>query len=151
MKYIKITLAIACMFAMSCATATFTNFETGEQFTGTFTDGMGTGGKCKVTMPDGQELKGRYSGLRGHESISFGSGSANTFATASNGNSVSAFGNSFGSTYSAGGRGTAHAMLKSTTPGSKLMMEIWAKYNTVSGGGFGEARTNDGRTYSVDF
>jgi hypothetical protein len=157
MKYLLL-LTIAAILS-SCATATLTNFETGEVLKGKFTDGMGTGGKCKVTMTNGELLEGRYSALRGHESITFGSSNSTFNATGSaystSGNSVygsaQGTGSTFGSAYTTGGQGVAHAMLKSTTPGSKLMMEIYARYNVVSGGGMGEARTNDGRYYKVDF
>ena len=54
-----------------------------------------------------------------------------------------------GATRTVGGQGKAHAILYSTKPNSKLTLEIIVIYNVVGGGGYGDAKTNDGRTYKV--
>jgi hypothetical protein len=48
-----------------------------------------------------------------------------------------------------GGEAKAHAFLKSNK--SNLMMEIIVSYSDASGHGFGEAQTNDGRRFKVQF
>ena len=50
-----------------------------------------------------------------------------------------------------GGTGRAYALISSTKPGSKLMMEVIVTYGVLGGHGWGEARANDGRTYKVTF
>ena len=130
--------------------ATFANFETGEVLTGVFKDSPATDGTCEITMPDGEVLKGKYSGVREHDTLSFGSAFATATAT---GPAGTAFGSAsaFGSSRSVGGKGRAYALLTSTKPGSKLMMEVIAVYSVLGGHGWGEARTNDGRAYKVQF
>lgn len=146
MKQIWI-LALAILLT-GCVTrkVQLSNFETGEVLIGKFTDSPGTNGKARVTMPDGEVLEGTYSAIRGSESVAFGS----AFSTVSNGAQIGTA-LTYGSSYSTGGSGKAYAILKSTKPGSRLMMEIIASYGVLSGHGFGEARTNDGRAYKITF
>jgi hypothetical protein len=96
-------------------------------------------------MPDGEVLEGKFATVDGG-SVGFSFGSATAYG---GGQTATAFGS--GTSYSVGGRGEAYALLKSTKPGSHLMMELIATYNPMSAHGWGEARTNDGRSYKVIF
>jgi len=140
------------LFATGCITrtATLVEFETGEVIYGKFTDSAATGGKIEITMPNGEVLKGRYSAVRGTDEISFSSAvvNVNTFG---GGATYSGTGSAIGSQRTVGGQGRAYGLLTSTQPGSKLVMEIIAIYGVLDGHGFGEARTNDGRAYKVQF
>jgi hypothetical protein len=140
------------MFFSGCITrsAKLVNFSTGETLTGKFTDSPGTGGEVQVTMPDGEILAGRYSAVRENDFVTFGSAFVTAHAATPFG---SAFGNAsaFGSSRMIGGQGKAYGVLSSTKPGSRLMMELIATYGVLDGHGFGEARTNDGRQYRLQF
>jgi len=118
------------------------DFSSGETLRARYASAIRT---VTVWMPDGEVLQGKYSAV-GNESLSFGSGFTTGVA---GGQTVSAF--SQGTSVSTGGAGKAYAILKSKNPDSKLMMEILVSYGGLSGHGFGEARTNDGRTYRVTF
>ena len=63
--------------------------------------------------------------------------------------SATAYGNISSYTVSSGGVAYAYALLHSNT--GKLMMEIIVQYSQWNGHGFGEARTNDGRRFKVQF
>lgn len=136
--------------------ATLVDMTNGEKIRAKFTDSNATGGKCEVQMPDGELLKGRYTGIRGTDEISYSNSvgnieiatedSVNSFNSNTNGTFSVA-----GSTRTVGGQGKAYAILTSTKPGSTLVMEIIAIYNVIGGGGFGDAKTNDGRVYKVIF
>ncbi|MDR1285765.1 MAG: hypothetical protein LBJ88_06165 [Campylobacteraceae bacterium] len=99
-----------------------------------------------VTMPDGEVLSGNYSSLDSEEPMYF----SNTF------------GYSSGSRYRSGGtfggigiglnfgyESTKYALLTSQT--SPLKMEILVTIKNWSKNGFGEAKTNDGRVYKIQF
>lgn len=158
--------------------AQLANFETGEILRATFTDSPLTNGGITVTMADGEVLKGRYSAIRGQDSVTFGSafvtGSADTAAhTRYSGQMTERVGvvpfrgesqgqidttahtdvsaSVTGQSRTIGGTGQAYALISSTKPGSKLMMEVLATYGVLSGHGWGEARTNDGRKYKLTF
>lgn len=137
--------ALACslllMMAGCAHRLTFTNFDTGEILKGT----ANLAKTIRVTMKDGEVVEGKYSAVSS-DSVAFGFGSATAFSGAQ---MATAFGS--GTTIMAGGPGRAYAILRSTTLGSKLMMELLVSYNALSGHGFGEARTNDGRSYRVTF
>lgn len=128
-------LVFTCLGLAGCAhTLTLVDFQKGETVLGKYTDGGGV----TVTMPSGEVLSGKYSVV---DNARF------TFATATAvaGGQVAA-GSATGIT--TGGSGQAYALLRSPT--SRLMMEIIATYGS-SGHGFGEARTNDGRVFRVQF
>lgn len=123
---------------------TLTDFEKGEVVEGYYTDYVKT---VEVKMPNGEILKGKYSNVT-NSSFSFG----NSFTTGTAiAGTTTAFGSAstFGNSYSVGGAGKAYALLKSEN--SKLMMELLVDYNVWDGSGFGEARTNDGRRFKVQF
>ena len=103
--------------------------------------------EVKVVMPNGEILKGKYSALT-NASFSFATTSA--VSNVYSGSQV-ATGIGNGSSYgmTAGGISQAYALLKSEP--SNLMMELIVSYSEWSGHGFGEARTNDGRRYKVQF
>tara|TARA_Y100000588_G_scaffold53289_1_gene50224 strand:- start:160 stop:648 length:489 start_codon:yes stop_codon:yes gene_type:complete len=159
MKKILFILIISSTLS-SCTvtkTAMLVNTESGERVTATFVDSNATGGTCEATMPDGEILTGRYAGIRETDVVSFGSASgninANTDYTSRGENILNSKTNAnysaTGATRTVGGQGKAHAILYSTKPGSKLIMEIIVIYNVLGGGGYGDAKTNDGRTYKV--
>lgn len=151
MKSIFLGLIFALVLA-GCMTrsATLVDFQTGQVIKGKFTDSPATGGTVEIAMPNGEVLTGRYSAVRDVDQLSFTS--ATMTGTASYG-AQTAFmsGSGFGTTRTVGGRGNAYALLTSTTPGSSLVMEVIVTYGVLDGHGFGEARTNDGRMYKVQF
>tara|TARA_B100001564_G_scaffold330365_1_gene315535 strand:+ start:440 stop:928 length:489 start_codon:yes stop_codon:yes gene_type:complete len=157
----KLTFYLSIIFInLSCSvtkTALLVNPETGERVTATFKDSAATGGTCQATMSDGEILTGMYSGVRGTDIISFGSTNGNISVNSnykSRGQNVlssetNANYSATGATRTVGGQGKAKALLYSTKPGSKLTMELIVIYNVLGGGGYGDAKTNDGRTYKV--
>lgn len=141
----KLFCLLAALFLTACAhSLQLVEFETGQVLNGEYNELNRT---VTVTMPDGEVLTGKYSALT-NAAVTFGSAFGS--GTAFSGNtSATAFGSSFGYGISAGGQSSAYALLKSEK--SNLMMEILVKYSEWSGHGFGEARTNDGRRYKVQF
>ena len=120
-----------------------TNFSTGESLHGV---AYRSHRKIEITMPDGEVLVGKYSTIR-NDSVSVGFGAATAISPGIHG---TAFGNGMG--YTSGGVGHSYAILKSTKPGSKLMMEFDIQFDALNGtGGFGVAKTNDGREWKVTF
>lgn len=117
-----------------------TDFKTGETLEG----GFNTGNReVWVFMPDGIKLTGKYSSVSGDTvGFSFGSasaiGSSGTYATATGSGTSWGFSNNH----------TGYALLKN--PDTDLMMEVIVHAN-MSNHGWGEARTNDGRVYKVQF
>lgn len=101
----------------------------------------------KVVMPDGEILTGKYSAV---SNARFSMGNTFGSATAYSGaNSATAYGNATSWGISSGGVSNAYALLHSDK--SKLMMEIIVQYSELTGSGYGEARTNDGRHFKVQF
>jgi hypothetical protein len=141
----KILLLVVVFLFTGCShKMSFTNFESGTQFEGKY---QKIGKSIEVKMPNGEVLKGTYSNVD-NSSMSFG----NSFTTGrAYSGTTTAFGSasSFGTGYSIGGAGKAYALLKSTT--SNLMMELIVDYSVWDGSGFGEARTNDGQRFRVQF
>jgi hypothetical protein len=143
----KIIISLTCGVAVLCGCVMerpldFANFQTGDTLHGT---AYRSGRKIEVTMPDGEVLVGKWSSIR-NQSVSMGFGSATAVG---GGTTATAFGNN--ESYTTGGPGNVFAMLKSTTPGSKLMMEFSATFDSLSGHGYGQARTNDGKDWKVTF
>jgi hypothetical protein len=100
-----------------------------------------------VVMPDGEILTGQYSAVSNARfSIGNSFGSATAYSGTS---SATAYGSSTSYAVTSGGASNAYALLSSKT--SKLMMEIIVQYSEWNGQGFGEARTNDGRRFKVQF
>ena len=100
-----------------------------------------------VIMPNNEVLTGKYSAVS-NASFSIG----NTFGTStaySGANTATAYGSATSYAVSSGGASNAYAILRSKT--SKLMMEIIVQYSEWTGNGYGEARTNDGRKFKVQF
>lgn len=144
MKLILTTLSIMFILSGCSHKMTYVDFSSGEVFSGHY---IGMSKDVEVKMPSGEVLKGKYSNVHNG---SFAFGNSFTTGTATTG-TTTAFGsaNTFGSAYSVGGAGKAYALLRSET--SALMMELLVDYSTWDGSGFGEARTNDGRRYRVQF
>jgi hypothetical protein len=129
-------IALTCTLLVGCAhSIALVNFNSGETLAGEYNSGTR---EISVIMPNGETLKGQYSAAS-NASVSYGTGFAS-----SGGN----FASGFGTSVSSGGASQAYALLRSST--SKLMMEMVVTYGS-NGQGFGEARTNDGRTYKVQF
>ena len=137
-KFVQKILGIsAVLLLVGCARPIiFTNFESGNVLNGQLN---GSDRSITVTMPDGDSLSGQYSYLS-NASMTFG----NAFAT-SGASSASAFGTSMNT----GGQSIIYAVL--TSKKSKLVMEIILPYSQWTGQGFGEARTNNGIVYKVQF
>ncbi|HDI51989.1 MAG TPA: hypothetical protein ENF45_05105 [Bacteroidetes bacterium] len=133
----KIFLIIFAVVIAGCVhNIEITHFQTGQVLQGEYNE---INRMVTVVMPDGEILKGKYSAV---SSASF------MFDTATSYSGV-ATATGFGYGISSGGQGKAYALLKSET--SSLMMEMIVTYSDWTGHGFGEARTNDGRTYKVQF
>jgi len=125
-------LALVSVVLIGCAhSLTLTNFATGETLNGEFNAGTRD---IYVTLKSGEVLSGKYSAAS-NASVSFGT----VFAGG---------GAATGTAITSGGASQAYAILKS--PSSSLMMEVIVTYGT-NNNGFGEARTNDGRVYKVQF
>ena len=114
----------------------FTNFESGETLNGTYNKLSKT---VKVTMPNGEVLSGQYTAMT---NASFSMVNASAYS-----GTAYASGTGYGMTV--GGTSNAYALLKSNS--SNLMMEIIVNYSEWSGSGYGEARTNKGKVYKVQF
>jgi len=130
-------LILLMMVLSGCAhTVTLTNFETGEVLHGQYNE---LDRSVTVTMPDADILSGKYSAFS-NAALTFG----NAFVFSG---TITASG--FGTGVTVGGTSNAYALLTSKT--SKLAMEIIVAYSEWSGHGYGEARTNDGRAFKVQF
>lgn len=135
-----IPLAICAALLCGCHTVNLTSFDTGEIIkvhSHIFSRNLW------AQMPDGEILKGKFAAVS-NESIGVTTGSA----TAVGGGSTSSVAGT-STSYNSGDSGTVYALLKSTKPGSKLTLEITGKFNPATRQGYGQARTNDGRTYKV--
>ncbi|MDR3177775.1 MAG: hypothetical protein LBT96_02205 [Campylobacteraceae bacterium] len=97
-----------------------------------------------VTMPNGEILSGKYSSLDSEEAVSF----SNTFGYSSGYRRSGSFGG-IGIGLNFGYESTKYALLTSQT--SPLKMEILVTVRSWSKNGFGEAKTNDGRVYKIQF
>jgi hypothetical protein len=125
MKRLTILVVILCVTGcaqISPRSFDLTDFQSGDTLKGIYNSSTK---EVFVTMPDSQILKGKY--FRMH-------------------NATFTFAKSFYA-YSTSKSGDAYALLKSET--SNLMMEIIVTYQ--GNHGFGEAITNDGRVYKVQF
>ena len=129
--FLVIFVLCACTHPM-----TLTDFESGEILQGSYNEANRS---VTVTMPDGEVLTGKYSAIS-NATATFG----NAFAV-SGGASASVFGTGI----TTGGAANAYSLVMSQS--SKLAMEILVTYSEWNGQGFGEARTNDGRIYKVQF
>lgn len=120
------------------------NFETGTTLDAEYNKANKS---VKVIMPDGEILTGQYSAM---SNASFSIGNTFSNATAYSGaKTASAFGNSTSYGISSGGVSNAYALLRSDK--TTLMMEMIVQYSEWTGNGYGEARTNDGRRFKVQF
>ena len=120
------------------------NFETGTVLDAKYNE---ANRMVTVVMPNGEVLTGQYSAVS-NASFSIGNtfGSATAYSGAS---SATAYGSSTSYAVTSGGASNAYALLRSNI--SKLMMEVIVQYSEWNGHGFGEARTNDGRRFKVQF
>lgn len=137
-----LVLLLAAALLCGCHTVDLTSFNTGE------TIQIHTRLLSRhiwARMSDGELLEGKIAAVSNESSTSTAGTSA---AFGLGGVSASADGST---KHNSGDSGVIYALLKSTRRGSKLVLEITGKYNPVSKQGFGQARTNDGRTYQVVF
>ena len=133
---------IACLFLTGCATTRqliLVDFQTGQTLDGELNE---SGRSISVTMPDGEVLFGKYSAI---------SNSPPVYETGVGVAAGSHRGAVFGTGITIGGRGESkgYGLLRSNR--SNLMMEIAVSYSEWTGDGYGEATTNDGRKYKVQF
>lgn len=137
--FIIMIMFTGCVYKMQVV-----NFETGVTLDAEYNKADKS---VKVVMPDGEVLIGKYSAV---SNATFSMGNTFGSATAYSGaNSATAYGNATSWGMSSGGASNAYALLHSDK--SKLMMEIIVQYSDWTGNGFGEARTNDGRRFKVQF
>lgn len=114
----------------------FVDFQNGITLEGRYNKASKT---VMVTMPDGEVLQGKYSAMT-NMTMGFGSAYAASGTT-----SAFATGNSF----AVGANTPVYSILRAGK--GPLMMEMKVMYNEWSGNGFGEAMTNDGRHFKVQF
>ena len=120
------------------------DFKTGTSLDAQFDKGSR---QVTVVMPNNEVLTGKYSAV---SNATFSFGHAYGRATAYSGAySSAAYGSSSYRSITSGGVSNAYALLRSNR--SKLMMEMVVQYSDFNGHGYGEARTNDGRRYKVQF
>lgn len=125
------------LFLIGCAhKITFTNFQSGEILNGEYNTADNS---IKVIMPNGEILNGKYTAVS-NSAMAFGNSFSSVGGTPVTG---------FGTGIAVGGNSKAYAILSSQK--SPLMMELLVSYSEWDGHGFGEARTNDGRNYKVQF
>ena len=117
-----------------------TDFKTGTSLDAEFDEASR---QVTVVMPNNEVLTGKYSVIT-NATFSFG----NTYGSET-AYSATAYGSSTSHMITSGGASNVYALLRSNT--SKLMMEMVGQYSDWTGHGYGEARTNDGRRYKVQF
>jgi hypothetical protein len=130
------------LFLSGCATTrqlTLTDFQTGQTLVGEINESSRL---ITVTMPDGEILTGTYSAVTTSSpvyetGVGVGTGSHTHGA-------VFGTGIAFG-----GGASKGYGLLRSNISG--LMMEVVISYSEWTNHGYGEATTNDGRKYKVQF
>jgi len=120
------------------------DFKTGTSLDAKFDE---VSRQVTVVMQNNEVLTGKYSNIS-NATFSFGNtyGSATAYSGA---NSATAYGSSISQMFTSGGASNAYALLRSNT--SNLLMEMVVQYSDMTGHGYGEARTNDGRKYKVQF
>ena len=130
-------ICLALPFLWGCVTTMkFVEFSSGDTLSGTFDKGKG---EIRVIMPDGDVLSGIYR--------------ITTGARFTIGASIGKYGKHTGigitPRVSLPSKKQVYALIGNTT--SNLLMEVILDYNRWTGGGHGEAITNDGREYKVIF
>jgi hypothetical protein len=145
MKKALIFIAIALLLGgcVSKHDISLVGFNSEEVLKGVFDESNNT---VTVVMPDGETLSGGYSSLDGDEPVYL----SNTFGYSSGGRyrRGGAFGG-VGLGLNFGYESVKYALLTSQT--STLKMEILMTIRSWSKNGFGEAKTNDGRVYKIQF
>ena len=132
---------VVVLFLVGCAARqlTLVDFKTGLTLDGLLNQ---YDRSITVTMPDGEVLYGMYSAI------------SNATPVYETGVGISTGFRHGGVIFGTGvvmdnGPGKGYALLKSDS--SSLMMEITVNYSNSTGHGYGEAVTNDGRKYKVQF
>ncbi|MDR0468173.1 MAG: hypothetical protein LBG67_04910 [Campylobacteraceae bacterium] len=117
------------------------DFNSNEVLVGTFNE---SNSSVVITMIDGEILSGNYSSIDSEGAFTF----ANSFGFSSGRYRSGRFGGvGIGLNFSA--YSTKYALLTSQT--SELKMEILMTIKSWTDSGFGEAKTNDGRVYKIQF
>jgi YD repeat-containing protein len=130
MKYISRIIFFAfSLFSLACThqrnvNFNATNFDTGESLQAYYNNSSKL---VSITMPDGEVLIGEFTKIN-EKAFSFGNRQQSIIV---------------------GKSGKVYVLLKSQKSNSKLMMEIIASFSGTHG--FGEGKTNDGRTYIIQF
>ncbi len=144
MKKILI-LIFVCTLIISCSSKIqLINFEKGEYLQGRY---YKLTRSVEVIMPNGEVLKGTYSAIS-NATFTFNT-IYNSGTTYSSANTATFQGQSTGYGINSGGASKAYAILKSTS--TDLMMELIVEYSEWTGHGAGEAITNDGQRFKVQF
>ncbi len=149
MKRAPVFLVLVGILAAGCThKIAFTDFDSGNVLEGQYNE---LSKIVTVTMPEGEILTGKYTAIRG-ASFGFGSSVGSTyvpaFAPGWTGYSMPTY--SIMPIFSGNQNGEAHALLKSEK--SNLMMDVHVAFDgNWPNNGYGEAETNDGRRYKVEF
>jgi hypothetical protein len=136
--FLGILLIAGSLFLAGCAARSISlvDFQTGQTIEGQLDN---SDRSVTVTMPDGEILYGKYSDISGSTTV-FGTG----FGVSSHSHATI-----FSTSVAGGGASRIYALLRSSS--SSLMMELALSYSEWTGHGYGEAITNDGRNYKVQF
>ena len=131
------TFATALLLSGGCSqTLKLVEFKSGDSFSGTFDQ---SNHEVRIVLSDGEVLSGKYR--------------ATSNARFSLGTSLGRVGSHgiWGISPHVGFRTKKHAYALLDSASSNLLMEVIVDYNALWGGGYGEARTNDGREFKVLF
>jgi hypothetical protein len=133
-----ICLTGLCLTGCASRQLTLVDFQTGQTLEGVLSQ---SDRSISVTMPDGEVLHGMFSAV---------SSASPVYETGIGVSSHHHGGAIFGTGIVLGsGPSKGYALLRSNS--SNLMMEINVSYSDWTGHGYGEAVTNDGRKYKVQF
>lgn len=137
-------LSLILLFLVGCARQhqiALVDFNSDEVLMGVFDE---RDNSVIVTMPNGEILKGNYSSIDNDGAISFGNSIGYSSGRYRNGG----FGG-VGIGFNLNSDSTKYALLSSEE--SELKMEILMTIRSWTKNGFGEAKTNDGRVYKIQF
>ncbi|MDR2342545.1 MAG: hypothetical protein LBD84_05870 [Campylobacteraceae bacterium] len=144
----SIFLLLVFLFFSGCASkhdVTLIGFNSEEILKSVFDE---TNQTVIVTMPNGEVLSGNYSSLESEEPVYFSNAFGFGYSSGSRYHGGGSFG-SIGIGLNFGYESKKYALLTSET--SPLKMEIFVTIRSWSKNGFGEAKTNDGRVYKIQF
>lgn len=141
----KVSLLLSLLFILSGCVRVhniqMVDFNSNETLMGVFDE---RDNSVFVTMPDGEVLSGGYSSISNDGAVSF----SNSFGFSSGRYYNGGFGG-VGVGFNLNAESTKYALVTSKT--SELKMEILMSIRSWTKDGFGEAKTNDGRVYKIQF